>query len=217
MAEDRLAALLAAGETAVDLRAAAEYAVAHVPGTLNIPLNRSFNTWAGWLLPYDRDVYLIVPHPAAEAVDRAVRELAMIGLDRVAGFFPAHVLEAWRAAGRPVASVAQITADELAERMRLGTVSVLDVRGRTEWEAGHLPGVPNIPAGYLSDRLDEVPAEGPLVLHCQGGARSAIAASVLQAHGFRDVLNLTGGYQEWVAGGHAVERGTEVSVPAGAA
>ena len=217
LAEDRLAALVESGTPVVDLRSAADYAVAHVPGTINIPLNRSFNTWAGWLLPYDRDVGLLVPDPAHEAVDRAVRELAMIGLDRVSGYFSAHALDAWRAAGRPVASVAQITADELAERMRLGTVSVLDVRGRAEWEAGHLPGVPNVPVGSLADRLDEIPAEGPLVLHCQGGARSAIAASVLQARGFRDVLNLTGGFQEWAAGGNPVERGAPAAQPAGAA
>ncbi|HEU4453779.1 MAG TPA: rhodanese-like domain-containing protein [Longimicrobium sp.] len=207
LAEDGLAAIVEAGAPVVDLRSAADFAVAHVPGTLNVPLNRSFNTWAGWLLPYDRDVYLVVPEPGAESVDHAVRDLAMIGLDRVAGWFPAHALEAWRAAGRETASVAQITSRELAERMRLGTVAVLDVRGRAEWEAGHLPGVPNVPVGYLEDRLEEIPEGLPLVVHCQGGARSAIAASVLQARGFRDVLNLTGGYQEWAAAGNPVERG----------
>lgn len=207
LAEDRLAAVVDGGGLVADLRSAADFALAHAPGTLNLPLDRSFSTWAGWLLPYDRDVYLVVPEPAAEAVDRAVHDLAMIGVDRVAGYFTAHALEAWRAAGRETACVAQITSVELEARIRLGTVEVLDVRGRSEWEAGHLPGVPNIPVGYLADRLDEIPAGRPLVVHCQGGARSAIAASVLQARGIRDVLNLTGGYREWLAGGHPVERG----------
>ena len=78
---------------------------------------------------------------------------------------------------------------------------------RAEWEAGHLPGVENLPLGYLADRLDEIPRERPVVVHCQGGARSAIAASVLQAHGFRNVVNLPGGFADWEAGGNPVERG----------
>jgi hydroxyacylglutathione hydrolase len=193
----------------VDTRPAPAYARAHVPGTLNIPLNRSFNTWAGWLLPYDRDVYLIVER--TESVGEAVRDLATIGLDRVAGFFTPDVIDAWRAAGRETGAVQQMTADELADQIASGGVNVVDVRGAAEWEAGHLPGVPNVPVGYLAERLAELPAGRPVVVHCQGGARSAIAASVLQANGVRNVVNLTGGYQEWVAGGLPVEReGTAV-------
>jgi hydroxyacylglutathione hydrolase len=104
-----------------------------------------------------------------------------------------------------------MTADELADQIVSGAVSVVDVRGAAEWAAGHLPGVPNIPVGYLAERLAELPADRPVVVHCQGGARSAIAASVLQANGVRSVVNLTGGYQEWVGGGLPVEReGTAV-------
>ena len=188
----------------VDTRPAPAYARAHVPGTLNVQLNGSFNTWAGWLLPYDRDFYLIVER--TESVGEAVRDLAMIGLDRVAGYFTAEVIDAWRAAGRETATVRQMTADELADQIASGDVNVVDVRGAAEWEAGHLPGVPNVPVGYLAERLAELPADRPLVVHCQGGARSAIAASLLQAQGVQSVVNLTGGYQEWVAGGHPVER-----------
>jgi hydroxyacylglutathione hydrolase len=83
---------------------------------------------------------------------------------------------------------------------------VLDVRGRSEWEAGHLPGIANIPLGYLTDHIDEIPADRPLVLHCRGGGRSAIAASVLAAHGVPNVINLTGGFDRWAREGHAVER-----------
>ena len=207
--EDRLVRLVEEGALVVDARRAADFAVAHVPGTINIPLNRSFSTWAGWLVPYDADVHLILPSGEPEAVHRAVRELAMIGLDRVAGYFTGGALDAWAAQGRELASVRQIGSRELAERLALGTAAVIDVRGRGEWEAGHLPGVPNVPLGYLADRMDEIPRDRPVVLHCQTGARSAIGASVLQARGIQNVLNLTGGYQEWAATGHPVERGTE--------
>ena len=78
---------------------------------------------------------------------------------------------------------------------------MIDVRGRSEWEAGHLPGVPNIPVGFLVKRLAEVPRDRPVVVHCQAGSRSAIAASVLQANGITNVVNLTKGFQEWAAPG----------------
>jgi hydroxyacylglutathione hydrolase len=124
------------------------------------------------------------------------------------------VLHAWSAEGNELQTVPQITASELAEKLRDGTVAVLDVRGAAEWEAGHLPGVPNIPAGYLADRLDEVPREKPLVVHCQAGARSAMAASLLQAHGFDNVVNLQGGYAAWQASDHPTEHETGTATSA---
>ena len=210
--EARLVELMESGALVVDTRSAADFAVEHVPGTINLPLNRSFTTWAGWLVPYGRDFYLVVDEHATSAADEAVRDLAMIGLDRVAGYFTRRAVQAWKDEGRPLASVRQITSEELAGRLAAGEVNVLDVRGAAEWEAGHLPGVPNIPVGHLPDRLDEVPTDRPLVVHCQGGGRSAIAASLLQARGIRDVLNLTGGYQEWERAGHPVEHGAEEPV-----
>jgi hydroxyacylglutathione hydrolase len=130
----------------------------------------------------------------------------MIGLDRVAGYFSADVIEAWAASGGELATVPQISATELAERVRRGDVAVIDVRGRSEWEAGHLPGVPNIPVGYLTDHLRDIPRSKPVVVHCQSGARSAIAASVLQASGLTNVINLAGGFAEWQKQKLPVER-----------
>jgi len=113
--------------------------------------------------------------------------------------------------------VPQISVPELAERVRRGEAAVLDVRGRAEWEAGHLPGVANVPVGYLTEHLDELPRDRPLVVHCQAGARSAIAASVLQAHGFDNVVNLTGGYAAWARQALPVERGASEGQLVGAA
>lgn len=204
LAGERIVEILEAGALVVDTRPADAYAAAHVPGTINIPLDRSFNTWAGWFVPYDRPFYLLID--GEDRMQEAIVDLAMIGLDDVAGVFDASALDAWVAAGRTLGRTQQIDAAELAERMRRGDVAVIDVRGRTEWEAGHLPGVPNIPLGYLPDRLGEVPADRPLVVQCLGGGRSAIAASLLQARGFANVLNLRGGFAQWQAAGHPVER-----------
>ncbi|HUQ45316.1 MAG TPA: MBL fold metallo-hydrolase [Gemmatimonadaceae bacterium] len=211
----RLASLLANGALVVDTRSATEYAARHVPGTINIPLNKSFNTWAGWLVPYDRDFVLIVNDSCSHCVDEAVRDLAMIGLDRVAGYLGADVLDEWAAGGRELGTVAQIGAAELAESLQAGDVTVIDVRGHAEWEAGHLPGVKNIPVGYLADHLNEVPRDRPVVVHCQSGARSAIAASVLRAKGFTNIVNLTGGFAEWQSRGQPVERSRAAAALAG--
>ncbi|HET9464858.1 MAG TPA: rhodanese-like domain-containing protein, partial [Gemmatimonadales bacterium] len=190
-------------------RAAAEFAAGHIPGTINIPLNRSFTTWAGWLIPYDREFYLVVNDQCAHCLDEAVRDLAMIGLDLVAGHFGTEAVAAWAADRNELGTVPQITSKELAERLADGDIAVLDVRGHSEWEAGHLPGVPNIPVGYLAQRLDEVPRNKPLVLHCESGARSAIAASLLQAKGLTNVINLAGGFSDWQNAGFPVERGAQ--------
>jgi hydroxyacylglutathione hydrolase len=116
------------------------------------------------------------------------------------------VLDAWTDAGHELATVPQMSVAELSAQFRQGDIAVLDVRGRSEWEAGHMPGVENIPLGLLEDRLDEVPHDRPLVVHCQGGGRSAIAASLLRAHGFADVFNLSGGFAKWQGSGNPTER-----------
>ena len=193
--------LLQGGATIVDTRPAAAFAAGHAPGTLNIPLEGSFTTWAGWLLPYDRDVYLLVDDAAGPAPDAAARDLAMIGLDRVAGVLGAEALAAWTAGGRPLATIARTTPAEAAAMLARGEAAVVDVRGHAEWEAGHLPGVPNVPVGHLTARLAELPTDRPLVVHCQGGARSAIAASVLRAHGMANVIDMEGGYAAWQRAG----------------
>ena len=210
LAADTIDAMLAAGTPVVDTRPAAAYAAGHIRGTLNIPLNASFNTWAGWLLPYDRDVYLIVDEAAQpHAAEHAVRELAMIGLDRVAGVFGNDAI-----ARHAPAAVHQVAPDEVSGMLRRGEATVIDVRGRAEWESGHLPDVANIPLGSLVSRLAELPREEPLVVQCQSGARSAIAASLLETHGFTNVRNMTGGFTACAASGLPVARGATATEPA---
>lgn len=192
-------ALLRDGTVVVDTRAASEYAAGHVPRTINIPLNKSFTTWAGWLVPFDVDFYLIAEEGR---IDEVVKDLSMIGLDQVAGRFDTAVV----GSRRDLETISRISADDLARRMAHDEVTVLDIRGRSEWEAGHLPGVENIPLGYLADRIASLPALKPVVVHCESGSRSAIAASILQAGGMKAVLNYSGGYSEWVREKRPVQR-----------
>ncbi len=194
---DALERALASGTVVIDTRPAAVFGAGHVPGTLNIPLNKSFSTWAGWLMSYDVDIHLIADDERTAAT--AVRELAMIGLDRVTGWYATAVVTAWRDAGRHLGTIATLELTALAPRLAAGDVTLVDVRNRSEWEAGHLPHALHIPLGHLAARLAEIPRDRPIVVQCQSGARSAIAASHLQRLGVVDVHDLLGGFQRWSA------------------
>jgi hydroxyacylglutathione hydrolase len=191
----RVRELVTAGAMVVDTRPAADFAAAHLPGTLNLPLNGSFVTWAGWLLPYDQDLYILLGDTSAAGIAELRRLLSLIGLDRVTGIADASVINRTSAAGRG----RQISANELVGRLAVGGVQVVDVRGATEWNEGHIDGARHIPLGYLAARMGELPADRPIVVHCQAGGRSAIAASLLRRLGRADVLNLTGGLEAWRA------------------
>lgn len=207
VAEHRLAAVLDSEAVVVDTRPAAEFASRHIPGTLSIPYNKSFPTWAGSLLPYDRDLFLITQAGGSGHLDRVVGSLMMIGLDRVAGYFGPEVFDLWLQEGKDLGRVEQLSVGELAAKQK--ELVVLDVRGRSEWDAGHIAGALHIPLAELPGRLAEVPADRPIAVHCQGGGRSAIAASVLRAGGISAVSNVTGGLGAWTAAGYPVREGDD--------
>ena len=204
-----LGAVVAAGAVVVDTRKAAAYATGFVPGTINIPLNASFTTWAGWLVPYTADVYLIVDGRdgnAAAAAATAARDLAMIGLDRVTGYFESTAIDAWQSrAGLALGTVPQINVGDLAASLKHDAVTLIDVRNDVEWGAGHIPGARHVTLGYLADRLADIPRDKPIVLQCQAGGRSSIGASLLRARGFDRVVNLEGGMNAWMSAGLPTE------------
>jgi hydroxyacylglutathione hydrolase len=215
----RMKEVLESGGLIVDTRPAAAFAVRHVPNTINIPLDRSFTTWAGWLVPYEKDFFLLADDRCTHCIDEAVRNLAMIGLSRIAGYFGTEAVDAWEAAGRRLQSISQISAGELAEVARRDEISIVDVRGETEWESGRIAPagsgsarVHHIPLGYLADRLSEISTDRPVAVYCQSGGRAAIASSLLQANGFQKVLNFSGGYAAWKEEGRPTVAGDAVAV-----
>ena len=195
-------------ELVVDLRRAEEFAGRHIPGTISIPLTRAFAGYAGWVLPYDRDLYLLSGGTDEAAVKRAVSELAMIGIDRIAGWFGAEAFTSWGEHGETVASP-QIAPPDVAPRMNNGTL-VVDVRTLAEWRSGHIPGSLHIPLGRLVAQMMDRPRTQPVVLVCESGSRSSIGASLLTATGFTDVTNLTGGINAWRQEGLPLEVDTVV-------
>ena len=186
--------MMQAGTMVVDTRVTLNFARGHVPGSVNIPYNKSFTNWAGWLIPYDRDFALIVD--ARTNVADIARDLALIGLDRVLGYFGEDAVKS-------VASPEQTVSIKTAEMVELANredAVVIDVRNTNERQAGHVPGTIHIPLGELADRAAELPRDKPIAVHCQGGGRAAIGASVLQSMGFEQVLHVKGGYSEWAKG-----------------
>jgi hydroxyacylglutathione hydrolase len=193
------------GAVVVDTRRASDFAMAHVPGTINIPADSSFTTWAGWLVPYGADFYVIVDDRRPGAIDEILRDLAMIGLDRVGGYFDAAVVDEWAAAGRQPGTIPQITAADLRESLARGAVTLVDVRNDNEWAEGHIAGARHISLGYLGDRIDDIPQTKPIVVQCAAGMRSSIGASLLQARGVERVINLIGGIGAWRKANYPVE------------
>jgi hydroxyacylglutathione hydrolase len=195
---ETLSATLAGGDPIVDTRDATEFGRRSIPGTINIPANRSFPTWAGSLLPYDRDFRLIA---ADQRVEELARDLAGIGLDRIAGFWSLDVVNDFETRGK-LQDIPRISLADVANGRKDGTI--VDVRGRGEWNAGHIPNSLNLPLAELDQRMDEIP-RGPLIVHCQSGSRAGIAASLLRARGFGEVRLFPGGLAEWSAAGLPTE------------
>ncbi len=192
-----LAELVRSGAVLVDTRRPADFAAGFVPGCLNITLDRSFNTYAGWLLDYERPYYLLVEE---NSLDEAVTALLRIGLDNLAGFFSLAAIDAWpQQTGLPLATLPQVPPEEAVGPVTAGSVGVLDVRNSSEFTEGHLAPARHIPLGYIPDRLNEIPRDRPLLIYCQSGHRSTIAASLLAKQGFDQLLNLRGGFQAWTA------------------
>lgn len=174
---------LDAGEWVVDLRERRAFARTHVRGVVSIELGDSFATYFGWTLPWQAPVTLI-----ADEIDdlrRARRELCRIGLDELAGAAltpDVASLTAARGSSYAVASFA-----DLAEALRRDEPTVLDVRAPDEWAAGHVRDAVHVPIWELPDRVDEVP-DREVWVHCAGGYRASIAASILDRAGRRVVL-----------------------------
>ncbi|WP_028403242.1 MBL fold metallo-hydrolase [Ectobacillus panaciterrae] len=179
----------------IDTRPASKFAAKHIRGVINIPYNKSFVTWAGWLLDYDQPIYLLASN--ADVVD-IVNDLQSIGLDRVVATMEPHVIEQAGEADSRVMKYEEVTLDKIDGAIQADRIYVLDVRSAGEWEEGHIPQAKHVMLGHLQEQAHNIPYDKPILVYCKTGGRSAIAASLLQVHGFKEVQSLVGGYEEWI-------------------
>lgn len=177
------------GIKVIDTRNKVEFAKGFIPGSINIQNTKSLSTWAGWLLNYDEDFVIVA---AEEEMDEITRKLMRIGLDRIAGFIPKVDFE-----GIELQKSDVIDIEEFKMYLSKEEVQIVDVRGKTEYEEGHVEGAENVFVGTLQQNLDKISKERQVVIHCQSGDRSAIAYSVLRRNGFNNVKNYSGGMKEW--------------------
>jgi hydroxyacylglutathione hydrolase len=189
------------GGQLLDVRDGIDFEGGHLRGALNVALSGKYATWAGSLLATDRPIIVIAEEGGEE---EAVMRLGRIGLDNVAGYL-AGGMSALASRDDLVEPTARITAPALAEwlagkRPDAGTSpTVIDVRSAAEHAGGHIEGSLNIPLPHIEERLREIPSGRPVAVHCEGGYRSAIAASLLQRLGVADVHDIVGGYKAWLA------------------
>nr|WP_202487398.1 MBL fold metallo-hydrolase [Streptomyces sp. SID8354] len=183
------------GAALLDCRPAADYARAHLAGSLHTSLDTRFAEYAGSVVAPGTPLVLL----AASGKEHEARlRLARIGYDRVLGHLPdpAGVLAA---APELTRRSNRLGMADLLDRLPLDPVDglqVIDVRNPAEYAAGALPGARNIPLAALADRLDELDPARPVILYCRSGNRSLIAAALLEAHGFTDVSDISGGYTD---------------------
>jgi hydroxyacylglutathione hydrolase len=187
------------GVLVIDTRPVDEFALGHVPGTINIPPSYKFNTYAGWIVDYDQPLYLIAP---SAAIPELTRKLQGIGFDHIAGYFPEDEVEA--ALDSSAESLATVEPAEAAAIIESGAV-ILDVRSRSEFANERIGCARHIIYGQVREQIDDLPRDLPLLLYCETGYRSVLASSILQANGFSNMVNLHGGIEAWQAAGLPVE------------
>lgn len=179
----------------VDVRAGIDFDGGHLTGALNVGLEGKYATWAGTVLNHDDPIIVIADPGNAE---EAVMRLGRIGFDNVAGYLN-DGMAALEARPELVQKIERVTPVALSELLDSDSPPlVLDIRSEQErLSNGVIEGSTHIPLNQLEDRIEEVPSDQPLIVHCAGGYRSAIACSLLQKQGFEDVRDLVGGFAGW--------------------
>jgi glyoxylase-like metal-dependent hydrolase (beta-lactamase superfamily II)/rhodanese-related sulfurtransferase len=183
-----------AGAQMLDVRDPSEYAAAHLLGSTNIGLGGQFASWSGTLLDPARPI-IILADPGRE--EEAAVRLGRVGFDHVSGYLEGG-MQALEDRPDLLRHTERITAQALAERLNgAEPPHVLDVRSEAEWDDKRIIGSILIPLNQLQTRVEEVPRNSNFVIHCAGGYRSMIAASILEQNGFTNYSDLLGGYSAW--------------------
>jgi len=180
------------GALMLDVRKPGDFAAGHVPNSIFIGMDGSFAPWVGELIvDIKQPIILIAPEGREQ---EAITRLSRVGFDQTLGYL-AGGIAAWKEAGRPVETVETIPASSLATIMEGSEIKLFDVRKPTEHQASYVLNSTNVPLKSLNDHLASFPKEDKFYVHCAGGYRSMIAASILKSRGFHDLVDIKGGFK----------------------
>jgi hydroxyacylglutathione hydrolase len=185
----------------LDVRPGNDFAAGHLPGSVNIALSGQFASWAGAILGIHSNPILVAD--TSEHVEEARMRLARVGIEELQGYLEGGVA-AWRKAGLPILSTPQMSVEELHQRLNGGGgggFSVLDVRREGEWQAGHIDGARWHALDAFPRALPQLKRDGAVAVHCKSGYRSMTACSLLERAGYRNAINVSGGFDAWHAAG----------------
>ena len=175
----------------LDVRTPSEYVMGHIPNSIFIGLNGTFAPWVGALIiNLKQPILLIVPEGKSK---EAITRLSRVGYDNTLGYLSGGIKK-WKAAGKPIETITSIAAKELAKKNKLETLSILDVRKDGEFKSSHIKDVQHFSLDLINKQLNDISPNNTYYLHCAGGYRSVIAASILKANGFKNIVDITGGF-----------------------
>ncbi len=181
------------GALVLDTRDAQDFAKGFIPNSINIGLEGSFAQWVGEMIPDVKHEILLVTYPGKE--EEAITRLSRVGYDNTLGFLKGG-FDSWKEAGRDYESAQRITVKEFEKAMLDENPLVIDVRKKSEFDSEHVIGAINVPLNQINQNLAQFPKDKPFVLHCAGGYRSMIAASILKQRGWNDFADVIGGFDE---------------------
>ena len=179
------------GALILDTRSNADFAKGFIPQSVNIGLNGDFAPWVGAMIVDVKQPILLVTDAGQE--EEAVTRLSRVGFDHVLGHLKGG-FATWKNSGKETDTVNRITAGEFANRFETGKSMVVDVRKESEYAAEHVEEAYSKPLAYINDWINNVDPQQHFFLHCAGGYRSMIAASILQARGYRNFTEVEGGF-----------------------
>ncbi|MGJ7031158.1 MBL fold metallo-hydrolase [Niabella hirudinis] len=177
------------GAIMLDTRAPQDFAKAFIPNSINIGIDGSFAVWVGTLIPDLKQEILIIADEGRE--EEVVTRLARVGYDYSIGYL-AGGIRAWENAGKETDHIESISPDQLAA---VNQPHILDVRKESEYQAEHIEGAENMPLDYINHHIAAINRDQPVYVHCAGGYRSMIFASILKARGFDHVIDVQGGFK----------------------
>lgn len=187
----------------IDARSILAFGGGHIPGAINIALRPAFPTWVGWMIDPKKTILLVVE--SDRDLSLATAQLFRLGYDNLGGYLH-DGMTSWQNAGLPLKHIREWTVQDLNQHKNDSRLAVLDVRTAQEYQSGYVPGAKHIFVPHLEEHLDELDKSKAIATYCGSGYRASIAASLLQKHGFENVINIPGSWKAWQAAGLPVEK-----------